>query len=189
MAAASTVLLATSIAGAGGGLYGAIKSGNAAKDQAEFMYAQALQNTAYAEQQADDAYDRGNDIANRIASQGRQIVGAQRAGTAAQGIDISSGTAAELQAEAAKFSSEDAFRARVNAANEAFGYRTQAANNLSTARYGKQAAENIARDSLITGGLGAAQSLGNSYYMSKGGYRLPAAPAATVTPSPTTGET
>lgn len=161
--------MGTALLGAGGGLYGAIRSGNAEKEKAQFMYGQALQNTEYAEQMADDAYDRGEDIANRMRTQGRQTIGAQRAGIAAQGIAIDSGTAAALQAEAEKFSSEDAFQARVNAAREAFGYRQQAANNLATARYGITGANRAANDALITGGLRAAESLGGSYYRTQKG--------------------
>lgn len=169
MAAASTVLLTTAALGAGGGVFGAIKGGNAQKEQAQFMYNQALQNAEYAEEMADDAYDRGEDIANRMRAQGRQTIGAQRAGIAAQGIAIDSGTSAELQAEAEKFSAEDAFQARVNAAREAFGYRQQAANAVSSARYGIKGARQAAMDSLITGGLQASSSLGESYYKAKKG--------------------
>lgn len=86
----------------------------------------AFQNAAVMDAQAADALRRGRIAAGRQRQQTRGLIGAQRASFGAQGIDMSSGSAADLQADAAKFGELDALTILQNAALEDWALRTQA---------------------------------------------------------------
>jgi len=76
------------------------------------------------------------DVANRIGAvqeenhraKVRQMVGTQRATLAANGVDITSGTAAELMDQTVAFGETDAQTIRYNAAREAWGFGVNADN-------------------------------------------------------------
>lgn len=74
---------------------------------------------------AKDAEARGVETERRLRLRTRQVIGAQRAGLAAQGIDINSGTALDVQADAAYVGELDALTARNNAELEAYGFKVQ----------------------------------------------------------------
>lgn len=61
----------------------------------------------------------------RIRASGGLVAGEQVAGFAGAGVDVSSGSAAELQADTARLVAIDTLTARNNAALEAWQYRTQ----------------------------------------------------------------
>lgn len=105
--------------GAGMSAYGQIQAGN----QADKLY---QRNAQIAEIQAKDALARGRVEAKRARRQTEQVIGAQRTGFAAQGVDVNRGSALDIQADAAYLGELDALTIRNNAAKEAWGYRTQA---------------------------------------------------------------
>jgi hypothetical protein len=63
---------------------------------------------------------------------------------AASGVDINSGSAADVQANTATIGALDEATIRNNAAREAFGYTTQATDYLTRARFARTAASNAA---------------------------------------------
>lgn len=83
-------------------------------------------NELLGEKQATDALARGEESVQRTVATKNQTIGSQRARLAAQGIDINSGSAKQLQDDAAAFSAMDVLTIRNNAAREAWGYKTQA---------------------------------------------------------------
>ena len=102
------------------------KAGEAQKAASESQ-AQVLDyNAAVADIQAKDAIERGAEQESRFRSQVRQTVGAQRAAFAASNIDVSFGSAVDVQADAAYLGELDALTIRSNAAREAWGYKVQA---------------------------------------------------------------
>lgn len=85
-------------------------------------------NAAVADWQAADAIARGRE-AEGLQRQGtRQLIGAQRTSLAAQGIDIESGSAADVQGDSAYLGELDALTIRNNAARAAWGYQVDAVN-------------------------------------------------------------
>jgi len=72
-----------------------------------------------------DAFDRGREAEVSLLAQTNSLIGTQRVGYASQGIDISSGTALDVQAQAAGMSERDIITLKNNAAREAWGIRTQ----------------------------------------------------------------
>lgn len=120
----------------------------ASKDQAKAAGAQrdlARKNAEALDAAANDATDRGNQEAMLINRRARGLRGAQRVAFAAQGVDVGSGTAADLQEQTTILGNADAEQTRKNAFREAWGIRTQAANTRLAGDYEYQANMNKAR--------------------------------------------
>lgn len=125
--------------------YGAHKAGAAQKAQ---LNAQAVAansqadlsdyNASVADAQATDAIQRGADKESQFRINVRAMIGAQRAGIAASNVDIGSGSAADVQADAAYLGEIDALQIRTNAAKEAWGFGTQAVDLRQRAKILRQ---------------------------------------------------
>jgi hypothetical protein len=129
MAWATTALIVSTAISA----YGAIrqaraskKAGEAQQDAAESQAGLADYNAAVAEVQAKDAITRGAEDEHRFRSSIRTLIGSQRAAFAASNVDVSFGSAVDVQADAAELGELDALTIRNNAAREAWGYNVQA---------------------------------------------------------------
>lgn len=136
-------------------LGGAFYSAYQQKEEAEKAAKIAEKNKAAAERAASDAIARGGLQASAIRHQGTRMIGAQRAGFAAQGVDISSGSALEIQGMTRVMSEYDAALAQNNAMREAWGYRTEGENFSAQAAALKTAGTNQAIGTLL-GGFGQA---------------------------------
>lgn len=135
----------------GSGVLGAVSSigqGNSAlstaKRQAGYYNTQAAQATQQGDFQADQAL-----------TQGQQVIGAQRTGYGSGNIDVNSGSAQRVQESAQVLSEEDAQNIRLNAAREAWGYRTQASEVVSQAKQQQKSSGISSLGSLLTAGAGA----------------------------------
>ncbi|MFJ1336758.1 hypothetical protein ACIKP7_01300 [Pseudomonas caricapapayae] len=120
----------------------------------------SLQNAQFANQAADDAVARGEFESDQQRLQTRAAIGSQRAGFAANGVDVNSGSAAEIQDDTAALGELDALTIRNNAAREAWGYRTQAQQNVLAANTAKGSAKAGMFGSLLTAGAQGAQAYG-----------------------------
>lgn len=98
----------------------------------------------FARQMADDVIAQGERQAEFATMDLRRLRGAQTAAIAAQGIDPTSGSAAQIAAQTEKFGQQDIEQIRMNAAREAWGIRTQANLNYRAER-----------NAAIAGGIGA----------------------------------
>jgi hypothetical protein len=106
----------------------------------------------------------------RLATRG--LTGSQRAAYAAQGVDINSGSAADVVANDKQLGALDVLTIKQNAAREAHGYEMQA--NLAR-KAGANAARNYNNQAISTLLTGAAQA-GSTYYnfrSSSGGGSVP----------------
>jgi hypothetical protein len=137
----AVISLAATAAGAGVSAYGSISAGN-------YQAAVARNNARYSEYQARDAEDRGQIAEGEQRRKTRQMLGTQRATMAANGADLSSGSALDVQSDTAKFGELDALTIRSNARREAYGYRVGGVNQEAEARLAK-----------MKGGFGAASSI------------------------------
>ena len=133
MAAMSSVALALAAGGTAISAFGQIQSGRAAGRAGKLQRAAADSaaeltdyNAAVADIQAEDALLRGQLDEQRFRGQVRGAVGAQRAGFAGGNIDVSSGSAVDVQADAAYLGELDALTIRTNAKREAWGYKVEA---------------------------------------------------------------
>ena len=167
------------------------RRGNAIRLQAEFQKQQYDFNAVMADFQAEDTISRGETAAtdHQVRTQG--LIGSQRVAMAAQGIDIESGSAMEVQEDTASQSAMDVMTIRNNAWREAWGYKVQASDyrfkgqlakfsgefgvlqaqmDASAAEFTGQQQRSAGMNSLLTGGLDAAGSFAKAgYYGSKWG--------------------
>ncbi len=149
------------------GAYSTIRQQKAIKDagKAENKAAQAQAglldyNAQIADAQAADAVTRGQEEENRYRQGVRTLVGSQRAGFAAQGVDIGTGSALDVQGDTAFLGELDALTIRTNAAREAWGHRASATDLRNRARVTRETgvfAEQGARaagNAALIGGVG-----------------------------------
>lgn len=148
--AAPLALIAAGVSAAG-----TMYSGLAASAQARGAAAQAEVNAKEASASAADALKRGNVDQVRHYREVSQRMGAQRAAMAANGLDISFGSAADLVGDTALFGEEDASALAENSSREARSYAVQGANYRSEAA--SQRAQG--RAAVVSGIFGATSSL------------------------------
>lgn len=110
------------------------------------------------------AIKRGYKESAMVRRAGKQVAGSQKAALAAQGIDIGSGSAADIiaeteamseldQLEIQKNARLDALTIKNNAWREAWGYKQQASIYGSEGEMASMTAKRKATTSLLTGGL------------------------------------
>lgn len=156
MAALTAALMALGTASTFAAQRGAAKS---AKSQGNYEGALSDMNATLADLQASDALARGNEAANRQRTATGQLVSSQRASLAGSGVDITSGSAVDVQTEAKYFGALDELTIRNNAKREAWGFGVQAANDRAQGVLARAAGRNTARSlnaaatgTLLTGG-------------------------------------
>lgn len=108
--------------------YSMVQQGRQAKRLAGINAGIAEQNAADNELRAVEALRRGGQEEEAQRRQTAVLLGRQRAALAAGGVDTGSGTALNLQEDAAAFGEQDAQTIRDNALREAWGYRRGAEN-------------------------------------------------------------
>lgn len=163
MAALSTTLLVGATVAAGGyQAYQQHQAGKSARRQGDYEADIFDLNAANADAMAKDAVARGAEAAGRFRTGVKGLIGAQRANLAAQGLDITSGSAAAVQEDASYLGELDAQQILMNARREALGYETQAANLRQQAeltrmggRNQQRAANTAAVGTLLTTGVQA----------------------------------
>lgn len=134
----------------------AIVQGAAASNAASAQESLYNTNAKFAELAADDAIKRGDKMVKQVKEAGKRTVGAQRARLAAQGIEVDSGSAQEIQEETAMITAEDAMTVKNNAWREAWGFKVEAAEATARGRFARVAGDAAYSSSLVTGGLKAA---------------------------------
>jgi hypothetical protein len=112
-------------------------------------------NAGISRMQSEDAKLRGETSAMQRGSSARSMVGSQRAALGAQGIDVSSGSALDVQVDTGKIAEMDIVTIRNNAAREAWGFDVQAQDYENRAGMASASASNRSRTTLLTGGLNA----------------------------------
>jgi hypothetical protein len=128
----------------------------AQSDQTAAKVAADQANQQLALERAGDAMQRGSFEAMRARFQGGAVVGNERAGFGASGVDTNSGSAATVQAQSSAMSSLNAQTILNNAAREAWGHK------VSAIMYGNEAQADrtsggYAETGVFLGGLGQAQ--------------------------------
>ncbi|WP_332774437.1 hypothetical protein [Pseudomonas sp. ESBL1] len=138
----------------------ALMGAQQAQQQGAATAAANLQNAAFAGEAANDAIKRGEFEADQSRIDTRNMIGAQRAGFAANGVDVNSGSAADIQDDTAALGELDALTIKNNAAREAWGYRTQQQQNVLAANTARQSGRAGMFGSLLTAGAQGARAYG-----------------------------
>lgn len=106
---------------------GAVTSAVGAYQQAKVASDVAARNAKIADMQAEDALRRGEDEAAEVRRRAAATKSSQRVALAAKGLDLTYGTAADLQDQTDFFGESDAATVRTNARKEAWNRRSQSA--------------------------------------------------------------
>ena len=118
-----------------------------------FNERQTLFNADMADRAAQDAITKGEEQVNDIRRKTKQLVGEQRAAFAAQGIDINSGSAADVQEDSHFWGVQDELTARNNAFLESYGYKMKALNLRTQAEVTRVSSDYKYRLGLIQTGM------------------------------------
>lgn len=137
------------------GLVGGMMQAQGQTQNADFQSGMMQQNAQFKLKTADETINAGNTSADWQRVRAGQAVGTQRSAQAANGIDVNSGSAAQLQDDTAMLGELDALTIQNNAAREAYGYRVQAKQDILNASQTVQNGKTAAMGSIL-GGLGGA---------------------------------
>jgi hypothetical protein len=118
---AGAINASSSLVGGGAQAYSSYASGKYNRKIANW-------NAQVAEVQARDAVSRGEINVANLAEHADALISSNRSSYAAQGVDVSSGSAAQVTADTQRKFQRDAQILRLNAAREAWGFRVQAAD-------------------------------------------------------------
>lgn len=138
------------------------ENADAIRKQNHFNRQMASINIELIENQREDVKFEGAREQGRVRQAAQRLQGAQAAAFAAQGVDVGSGSAALIQADTQYLAEIDALEVKNNARKAAFGFDVKRRQTILEARFGGQAAENAARQSIITGGLNAISAAANT---------------------------
>ncbi len=166
MAALTALAMATA---AGASLSGAYAQSQALKAQGETARATGEVNTTLANVAAEDAIVRGDREAVRIRKQAGVLAGRQRAAAGASGVEVDSGSAADVVRDTNVMGALDAVTVRNNAWREAMGYRVQAIDATARGRFAEIGGNAASRASILTGSLEAAGYGTRGVYYATGG--------------------
>lgn len=173
---ASLISALAQLTGAGATAAGAYSQARALRSQGEYEGRIASSNAALSDLQASDAIRRGEFEAQERARQTQQLAGAQKAGFAAQGVEIGSGTPSEVVADTELLGGLDIETIRTNAFREAWGHRAQAQQARYAGKFGLQAARARARSTLLTGGAQAFGGVAGAFSTYAGSLKKPDVP-------------
>lgn len=146
----------------GASVGGTVMSAGSAYQQSQVAKQTAQSNAKMAEFQAQDVQKRGEEEAQAVQRRGVAIKSAQRVNLASKGLDLTYGTAADLQDQTDFFTQSDVATARTNAAKDAWAKRAMGAN------YQGQA--NAENPLMMAGGslLGGAGQVADKWYRYSG---------------------
>lgn len=155
MSSASLLAISSGVQGASSLGQGYAQMG-AKVAQGDFEQRMAEMNARRADFLAEDAIKRGERDAAKVKKRGQQVIGAQRAAMAAQGIEVNDGSALAIQEDTAAMAAEDAVTVKNNAWREAWGFRVKAEDTRGAGRMARMSARREGRMSFLTGGMQAA---------------------------------
>ena len=128
------------------------------KSESSYKAQQLEFNSRFANLQAKQVEQQGREESKAHLQKVKSLVGRQRAGLAAQGIEVNTGTALDLQTEAAGLGALDALTIRNNAFREATGYRIEGIQSYGQAQMTRSSGKYLAKQTLLTGGMKAITS-------------------------------
>lgn len=176
--------LVSAAGSAAAGVAGSLQQGQARQAAFQYQVQVAENNRKYAEWQAQDAIARGQATEQAQRMKTNALQGQQIAAAAAAGIDVNSGTPAELRSDTQLLGELDAATIRNNAAREAYGYRVRATGFQSEAEVATAAAKRSATEAWMgatASMVGGAASISDKWLRQWESGVWDAAPAKTPT--------
>lgn len=164
--------MAIGLAGAavGLGLLGTFTQAEAQKQSAEFNAKMSERDAELAGIQGKEARLRGLEDEAALREEEERLVADQRAAMAAQGIDVESGTALQLQESVSRSIARDIQRTRTNAIREEWGLKATAGDAAGRAAVQRATGRSQSTGTII-GGVSNAAYFGSQTFGSGGGGR------------------
>lgn len=170
--ASAIVSAVSAIAGTAVSVTSAVQSANAQKAQYEYQSKIAQKNANIAQANADQKRQEGIEEARMQRIKSLQNVGSQQAAMAANGIDVSSGTALDIAEDTAAMGELEALTTRYNYESQALAYEQQAENYNNQSTLDSIAATNAYKSGVYSAlgstakGLGSLSSVADKWYSS-----------------------
>jgi hypothetical protein len=168
----ATAAIIAGVAGGATTAIGTLEGGAAAANAANYQATVAANNAIIAKQNADYAIQSGQQQASTQSMKGRAVAGKIKANQAASGVDVNTGSAADVQASQREVSKIDSDTVLNNAELKAYGYRSDATNFEAQKGLDQLQAEQApigAAFSAAGGLLSSASSVGTRWAMMGGG--------------------
>lgn len=146
------------------GIVSSVQQANAAQAQANYQAEVARNNAKRAQQNADNTRQEGIEEARLQRMKNLQKVGSQQAALAANGIDVSQGTALDIVEDTAAMGELDALTTRYNAETKAQAYEAEASNFNNQANldvYAGQNAYKAGMTNAVASGFNGLASVGS----------------------------
>lgn len=134
---------------------GSILEGVSSMGQHRYRAQVAKNNALIHGRNSDQALVEGQSEESRHRYKTAQLVGAQKAAQAANGVDVAFGSPVDVRTESATMGDYDALMIRYNSAKDAYGERLKAADSLAEAKMQRAAG----RFALAKSFIGAASSI------------------------------
>lgn len=128
---------ALGLIGAGLSAAGSVAGGFAQANTAAYQAKIAQNNATIARQNADHAAEAGEQQAADTSQKGAANLAAIKAGIAANGLDVNSGSAKDVETSARATSQLNTLRTENNAQDQVYGYRAQASGDDAQANLDK----------------------------------------------------
>ncbi len=158
--------IASTILGGGLSAFGAASEGSSNKSMYNYKAGMALTNAQIATRNAEFTRDQGEKKAGYAGIQGAQKIGQIRAGQAAGGIEVGSGTGANVIAGQEWANREDQANIRDNSIRKAYGFDVEASNKRQEAAMDVRAGENAEKAGYLKAAgsiLGTASSVASKW--------------------------
>ena len=141
---------------AGSQILAAKMQANAIEEQGEFQAQQLKFNSQIAMIQRKEIEDQADSDSFQKQKEVNQMLGAQKASMAANGLDVTGDLAQSIQSDTRKTGQEDVVAIKNNAWREAWGMKVKATDLSNQSNYAIAGSKFGAATTLITGGLQAA---------------------------------
>jgi hypothetical protein len=148
---------------AGLGLYQAYGQAMTLNAMGEYQKSMSKINAKNAEYKAQDALERGDNQVTEYRKKINKLIGSQRVAAAGSGVEVGYGSNQQIVDETREIAARDVATIKNNSFLEAMGYRAEASEALRRGRMNQMASRNEAVNTLITGGLKAAETLNDNY--------------------------
>ena len=181
-----TIIAGSQALGAGAGVVSAIGQASALRAQGNAAERNLREAARLERVRAEEALDIGEQEALRQSGRIRQVLGAQQAALAAQGIQVDTGSALDLQADAQRFGAADQLTIRFNAIRESFGLQSRAIALETQGRLEGISGRTQARQTILGAGAQFGRQLGQTGVLAQRGFfDAPGNQAANRAPNPT----
>lgn len=137
------VAAVVAVVGAGIGAYSASEQASYQKQQADYQAKVAANNAKIAEYQRQAALQQGQADAEKAMTEQAQMLSRQRASLAANGVDVTQGSALDVLASTKFMGQQDVNAIQSNAAREAWGYDVSGGNAIASSNLERWKASTI----------------------------------------------